>query len=424
MNLKTLSILLCILFGINTTHAQFLKKLKKKAEKAAERAIERKVEEKSERETEKTFDTLFNKKRKNKRKRRRKNNKHTSETSNEQTSQAEKETHKVSTNFDFKAGNVMLFQDDYSQDNIGDFPAKWDTDGGGELTNINGQKYLKMQHSAVYVPMMSEKLPENYTVEFDLYAPTLNKKTSSHTWVYISIDDNNTFKEGKNYGRVGLNPCQYIVSSTWVNKKENGKEIIKKQLKLDYRAVINGKSRVSIMVNKSRFRLWLNERKLIDVPRLIPIGKASYLKLMQHDYGGNVEMYFGNVRIAKTGQDRRSTLLETGTFTTNEILFESGKSIIKSSSEKIIQELVTELNTSPNTKVQIIGHTDSDGSAETNLELSRQRAYAVKEKMIKLGISNYERLFVEGKGETEPLASNSSSHGKAQNRRVEFKIIK
>ena len=68
---------------------------------------------------------------------------------------------------------------------------------------------------------------------------------------------------------------------------------------------------------------------------------------------------------------------------------------------------------------RIEGHTDSDGADEYNLELSGRRAEAVKTALIDLGISK-DRLQTEGKGESVPVAENTSPEGKANNRRVEF----
>jgi outer membrane protein OmpA-like peptidoglycan-associated protein len=71
-------------------------------------------------------------------------------------------------------------------------------------------------------------------------------------------------------------------------------------------------------------------------------------------------------------------------------------------------------------KLNIIGHTDSDGSDEANLELSQRRAQAVKVALVEdFGISG-ERFTIEGQGEAKPVAENTSPEGKAANRRVEF----
>ena len=72
--------------------------------------------------------------------------------------------------------------------------------------------------------------------------------------------------------------------------------------------------------------------------------------------------------------------------------------------------------------VKITGHTDSDGSDAYNMILSEKRALAVKEQLIRYGVSA-QRLSTEGKGERMPVASNATPEGKALNRRIEVKLI-
>ena len=77
----------------------------------------------------------------------------------------------------------------------------------------------------------------------------------------------------------------------------------------------------------------------------------------------------------------------------------------------------------PNAQFSIEGHTDSDGKDATNLKLSEERAAAVKNFLVANGIDGT-RLSSKGYGETMPVASNKTKAGKAQNRRVEVKLVK
>ncbi|MEC8831800.1 MAG: OmpA family protein, partial [Bacteroidota bacterium] len=78
------------------------------------------------------------------------------------------------------------------------------------------------------------------------------------------------------------------------------------------------------------------------------------------------------------------------------------------------------LNQDSSIKLNIIGHTDSDGSDESNITLSKNRAEAVKKALVSVYGISAERLSSAGKGEAEPVADNNTAQGKAQNRRVEF----
>ena len=79
------------------------------------------------------------------------------------------------------------------------------------------------------------------------------------------------------------------------------------------------------------------------------------------------------------------------------------------------------LNQYPNTTVQVIGHTDSEGTAAYNQDLSERRARAVASVLLEQGVSG-SRVVPIGRGEAQPIASNNSSEGRRQNRRVEIVI--
>ena len=109
-------------------------------------------------------------------------------------------------------------------------------------------------------------------------------------------------------------------------------------------------------------------------------------------------------------------------FTLDNLHFSSGQATILKSSYKELAELVEYLTLKPNLRIEISGHTDSDGEENNNLELSVKRALAIKNYLIKKGIKP-SRLFHKGYGETRPVADNSTSAGKAKNRRTEIKIL-
>ena len=90
---------------------------------------------------------------------------------------------------------------------------------------------------------------------------------------------------------------------------------------------------------------------------------------------------------------------------------------------KLIKPIARYLKNHPNVNVKILGHTDSIGSQKYNYILSHHRANAVKNALIKMGISK-DRMTIHGYGEDKPVSTNKTAVGRAQNRRVEFKIIK
>ncbi len=104
------------------------------------------------------------------------------------------------------------------------------------------------------------------------------------------------------------------------------------------------------------------------------------------------------------------------------ILFDTGKSDLKDAARTNIQNLAATMKNNPETNIMVIGHTDAVGSDQFNMNLSQQRAAAVKSYAAAQGIAS-SRLTTVGKGESEPIADNSTDTGKSQNRRVEIVIV-
>jgi outer membrane protein OmpA-like peptidoglycan-associated protein len=104
------------------------------------------------------------------------------------------------------------------------------------------------------------------------------------------------------------------------------------------------------------------------------------------------------------------------------ILFDFDRAELKSNAMTNIQNLATSMKNNPNTNILIIGHTDSKGTDSYNMSLSQRRAMSVKNYAQMQGVAS-SRLTTEGRGETEPIADNSTEAGRAQNRRVEIVIL-
>ncbi len=102
-----------------------------------------------------------------------------------------------------------------------------------------------------------------------------------------------------------------------------------------------------------------------------------------------------------------------------DISFNSGSSQISPSFANLLDRFSTSLNRNPNTVINIVGHTDSTGTDAVNLPLSRRRARSVGNYLVSRGVSP-DRIVVEGRGSREPIASNATFEGRAQNRRVEI----
>src|SRR4029079_12109552 len=104
---------------------------------------------------------------------------------------------------------------------------------------------------------------------------------------------------------------------------------------------------------------------------------------------------------------------------THGINFDIDKATIKPESMGTLNMIVQVMKDNPDLKFEVDGHTDNSGAAQHNLSLSQQRAAAVKEQLVKMGI-DASRLTTKGFGDSKPISDNTSLEVKANNRRVEF----
>ncbi len=429
----SLSFVFLFFFALSA-NGQILKKLGKKAEKAAERTLERRVEKESEKKTDEVLDSIFEPGKKGKQKPSIPNEKNPNQDSkknptaeNENPNGASKGI-KIYSKFDFVPGDKLLFFDDFSNDFIGDFPAKWNTNGSGEVITVDNlpQRWLQMiaGYGTYYIPDLSE-LPEEYTIEFDILVDGIDNKTSSTATLEVTLSDQNTFKGGESYVQVNLPLCQYTAVGVRINSKIKGagdNAKINNTVKADIRAVVVNKPHISIAVNKLRYRLWVNEKKYLDVPRAVaPNQQLKALKFKTNGIkDGKESVFISNIKVAEGGLDLRRKLLSEGKVSTNGILFDSGSANIQPQSMGIIRQISQVLQQDATINLKVVGHTDTDGPDDVNMSLSKKRAESVMNALISVYNVSPERLSAAGMGETQPVGDNKTTDGKAKNRRVEF----
>jgi len=108
--------------------------------------------------------------------------------------------------------------------------------------------------------------------------------------------------------------------------------------------------------------------------------------------------------------------------TLGDVLFAVGETELLDSAEQNLRDVIELLESEPDKQIRIEGHTDSTGPAGLNLRLSRERAQAVRDALIELGIDPA-RLNAVGMGEDFPIASNENEQGRARNRRVDVIVL-
>ena len=430
--------LLLFVACIPNADAQVFKKLKKKAEKAAERTVERRVEKETSKKTDQVLDSILEPGKEGKTPTGKDGKPLPDGQTPDESGQGDNspppstesgpKSIQIYSKFDYVPGDKLLFFDDFASDFIGDFPSKWNTNGGGEVVMVDEspQKWFKILpgHATYYIPDVS--LPEEYTIEFDLKAIGIDKKTSSTATFQVEVGDNNLFSPGSAYARVLIPFCQYSPIGFRVKNyiRSLGTEI-NNVVNADVRHAVINEPHISIAVNKQRFRLWVNEKKYVDIPRMVPAGNViNSLKFHLINFkDGKETLLLSNLKVAEGGLDLRRTLIADGRVSTNGILFDSGSANIQPQSMGIIRQISQVLQQERDMNLNIIGHTDADGDDASNKKLSEERAAAVKDALVKVYNIDAGRLSTAGKGEAEPVGDNATADGKAQNRRVEFVIL-
>ena len=429
--------ILALLAGLNTVDAQLLKKLGKTAERAAERTVQRRVDRETSEKTDAALDSILEPGSKGGKNTRGKKGEPTADnTGGQHSGNTGNNTGAISgggtksievySKFDFVPGDKQLFFDDFGNDFVGDFPAKWNTNGSGEVVTIGNsdQKWLKMLpgFGIQYIPDVPS-LPGDYTIEFDLNTVGLDQKTSSQAGLTVTLDNNSSFKNGTHYAWTFIPVGQYGAFNIRLRNYAKGSDSeINSAIKADIREAVLNQPHISIAVNEQRFRLWVNEAKYVDVPRFIPAGVAlSAIKFNVNSLEDGKELVFiSNLKVAKGGVDLRRKLISEGKISTNGILFDSGSANIQPQSMGIIRQISQVLQQESGMNLKIVGHTDSDGNDASNRALSKSRADAVKNALVKIYNVSSSRLETKGRGEAEPVGDNGTVEGKAQNRRVEF----
>ncbi|MDZ4750033.1 MAG: OmpA family protein [Flavobacteriales bacterium] len=342
---------------------------------------------------------------------------------------------KTYSKFDFVQGEKVLVQDDFNHVAIGDFPADWNTNSGGEIVTVEGKegKYLLISKEGVFMPDYITDLPENFTLQFDITTnEDFNFYSGGFATTFLStnnrakLNDFGRFSSPENAVRFGLHPRNAGSGAgnvNFVNYDAEGKEILKNEVSTQQFWVDGVHSaRVSISRQKQRLRIYLNEEKVLDIPRAFSATtKYNAVSFVAAGFHQEQDRFvIGNIKLAVGAPDTRNKLITEGKFVTNGILFDSGSDKIKPESYGVLKEIGTALSENPTVKVKITGHTDTDGEEALNLDLSKRRALSVKAALEKEFAIEASRMETDGKGEVEQVDKNSTPEAKANNRRVEF----
>lgn len=418
-----LMLMLAIAFSVNADAQGWLNRLKDKAVDAAKNAVERNVERKADKEASDASDAVLNKKKGSKK----------SKGDEADLDEAEDDDTPVdakSQKSDFVRGSVILFEDDFAGEQMGEFPSKWDiSDGSLEVASVNGKKYAHSNTSGttVFSPLMQNMksyLPDVFTLEWEEFMCKPGDIDQMAWHIYFYQGDNELGNIYKMF-----RPGSPDVYGNYSFKKGSGAsgdvtgdlkwEDLKKCVKFGQW------NHFAISFNKRAFKYYINGQRVINLPNVAAPSRFEFHVQDAYPYCG-----IGHVILAKGAVDlyqRQTTdlsavekaIAETGKFVTNNILFETGKATLKPESMAEIQKVADYMKKNPTARFEVQGHTDNQGSDKINDPLSQQRAEAVVKALEGLGCDPFNMRAV-GKGSHEPVADNATEAGRAKNRRVEF----
>ena len=392
-----------LLFNPYNGQSQFKKILKKKGEKSTEKAID------------KGIDNLLGGKKENVKEEKKETemkevNESTGEpVSNESTAKnndvSPSKPELTWSKYDFVPGDQIIFEDNLTGEENGEFPSRWDLIAGSvEIAEVDGENVIMFRGGTpkitpYFTNPKDDHLPDVFTIEFDLYYPGSG---TFKVYLYDRKNQSSGSNTGYTYFNISSNKIEFGMSSAIYP----GENLAKARW-----------MHISIAYTSGKLKAYMDDTRLINLPRIDfdPKGLTfdSY-------HANNKNLYYvKNVRIAEGGVKYYDRVLNDGKIIVHGIRFDVNKATLKPESMGAINEIYSIMEKNPVLKFSVEGHTDSDGDNDFNQKLSEQRAEAVKDKLIEMGISP-DRLTSKGFGESIPIASNDTPEGKANNRRVEF----
>ena len=319
-------------------------------------------------------------------------------------------------NFDFIPGEKIIFEDDFSDDQDGEFPTHWKLLNGQAVINKVDSKpsLLLSEHNGEVTPRMKTDtyLPDAFTFEFDF----IYKKYTDPGYLTNYFSDALGIEfYYKDPTGVHSNPAYRVVLGRSDVKIDNLEKAYPDSL-------LNGFDEkwhhAAIVCKNGQMKVYVDQYRICVNPNI----DNKPLKLTFDDLGfsKNNPIIFTNLKLASGGGMNMIGKKFTDTkIVTHGINFDVAQATIKPESMGTLNGIVKIMQDNPDIKFEVGGHTDSDGSADANMTLSQARADAVRTQLITMGIDGG-RLTTKGYGSTKPISDNTTLEGKANNRRVEF----
>ena len=184
-----------------------------------------------------------------------------------------------------------------------------------------------------------------------------------------------------------------------------------------YLAFANGNLEIDGIAQDEIVKQTLQEQ--LNTLKNVKIDNRLFIKSKKEETIGNQNISKEAIH-KKTAADIQETI--EALLHKKRVQFLYARDILTSGSKMLVDKIATLLKENDTIKIEISGHTDSDGTKKNNLRLSKMRAERIKKYLVKQGIEK-RRIKAVGYGESRPLVPNNSLKNKEINRRVEFKVI-
>ncbi len=319
-------------------------------------------------------------------------------------------------NYDFVPGNTILFADDFTEDQDGEFPAHWNLESGQAVVNKVGGKpafFLTDGNYCKVTPKMKNAsyLTDPFTIEFDTYTDGNGDESPvlflEYTDNYGNTEDGTiTFNRGDSEGRGDVSTSGFP-SNGFSADMPNA-------LKENY---VNHWHHCAVIYKNDQLKCYVDQYRVLTVPNLKCVPTAFGFEGVGDQ---DTPIMITDIRVAAGGQmNILGKKFTESKIVTHGINFDVDKATLKPESMGTLNMIVQVLKDNPDLKFEIDGYTDSTGQAAHNLSLSQQRSEAVKAQLVQMGIDG-SRLSSKGFGDKNPIDDNATLAGRANNRRVEF----
>jgi OmpA-OmpF porin, OOP family len=303
----------------------------------------------------------------------------------------------------FIPGEKTIFYDDFTDMGPDDAPPHFKIRGAApELRASGNVRQLTVTQRGSIFPNVTS-LPKNFTFEADLMAEAPNRAIM----ILILLSKEKQIFQLSTTAALGYTD---LVASMRAPYSELGR----KRFPTNWTEPV----KLALWVQNGRLRVFVNGEKQLDFNQveMPPIDKVEFA----HDFYGGKSIGYRTVRFAESTPDFSQMISSAGRYVTHGILFDTDSDRLKPESAPVIQGIARGIETNPNLKILIEGHTDSVGNAAHNMDLSKRRAEAVKSVLVNQFNIDAGRLSTAGLGATKPIDSNDTPQGRSQNRRVEL----